>query len=80
MIRLSLPLLWEQGIPAEREGDCWAGKVTELRIAKHYAISTLLVNLSAPELVFLFNFSTLCTQNVNNTGTKYVRIMKQTAF
>jgi hypothetical protein len=32
-----------------------------------------------PEL-FFFNFGTLCTQNVNNTGTKYVRIMKQTAF
>jgi len=26
------------------------------------------------------NFSTPCIQNVNNTGTKYVRIMKQTAF
>ena len=36
-------------------------------------------NLLAPEL-FFFNFSTPCTQNVNNTGTKYVRIMKQTAF
>jgi len=29
--------------------------------------------------IFL-NFSTLCVQNVNNTGTKYVRIMKQTSF
>ena len=29
---------------------------------------------------FFFNFSTACIQNVNNTGTKYVRIMKQTAF
>ena len=37
------------------------------------------INLLAPELVF-FNFSTPCIQNVNNTGTKYVRIMKQTAF
>ena len=37
------------------------------------------INLLAPELFFL-NFSTLCIQNVNNTGTKYVRIMKQTAF
>jgi len=27
-----------------------------------------------------FNFSTSCIINVNNTGTKYVRIMKQTAF
>jgi len=29
---------------------------------------------------FFLNFSTLCILNVNNTGTKYVRIMKQTAF
>jgi len=29
---------------------------------------------------YFFNFSTLCIWNVNNTGTKYVRIMKQTAF
>jgi len=37
------------------------------------------INLLPPEL-FFFNFSTSCIQNVNNTGTKYVRIMKQTAF
>ena len=37
------------------------------------------INLLAPEL-FFFYFSTPCIQNVNNTGTKYVRIMKQTAF
>ena len=29
---------------------------------------------------YFFNFSTLCILNVNNTGTKQVRIMKQTAF
>ena len=29
---------------------------------------------------FFFNFSTPCIQNVNNTGTKQVSIMKQTAF
>ena len=29
---------------------------------------------------YFFNFRTPCIQNVNNTGTKYVRIMKQTAF
>ena len=29
---------------------------------------------------YFFNFSTPCIQNVNNTGTKYVIIMKQTAF
>ena len=29
---------------------------------------------------YFFNFSTLCIQNVNNTGTKQVRIMKQTPF
>ena len=29
---------------------------------------------------FFLNFSTSCIQNVNNTGTKQVSIMKQTAF
>jgi len=29
---------------------------------------------------YFLNFSTPCVQNVNNTGTKQVRIMKQTAF
>ena len=29
---------------------------------------------------FFFSFSTPCIQNVNNTGTKQVSIMKQTAF
>ena len=29
---------------------------------------------------FFFNFCTFCMSNVNNTGTKYVRIMKQPAF
>jgi len=29
---------------------------------------------------YFFNFRTPCIQNVNNTGTKYVRFMKQTAF
>ena len=37
------------------------------------------INPLAPEL-FFFNFSTSCIQNVNNTGTKQVSIMKQTAF
>ena len=37
------------------------------------------LNRLAPEL-FCFNFSTACIKNVNNTWTKYVRIMKQTAF
>jgi len=29
---------------------------------------------------YFFNFSTPCIKNVNSTGTKCVRIMKQTAF
>jgi len=37
------------------------------------------INLLAPEL-FFFYFSTHCIKNVNKTGTKHVRIMKQTAF
>ena len=42
-------------------------------------VVSLSIKLLAPEL-FFFNFSTLCIYNVNNTGTKYVRIMKQIAF
>ena len=38
-----------------------------------------LINPSAPEL-FCFNFSTPCIYNVNNTDTKELSIMKQTAF
>jgi len=34
------------------------------------------LNLLEPEL-FFFNFSTPYTQNVNNTETKYVRIMNK---
>jgi hypothetical protein len=30
-------------------------------------------------IIFL-NFSTSCIQNMNNTGTKYVRNMKESAF
>jgi len=29
---------------------------------------------------YFINFSTPCILNVNNTGTKYVRFRKQTAF
>jgi len=45
---------------------------------RNVLLSMLLINLLATD--FFFNFSTSCIQNVNNTGTKYVRIMKQTAF
>jgi len=43
---------------------------------RHFSIID--INVLAPEL--FSNFSTPCTQNLNNTGTKQVRIMKQTAF
>ena len=39
----------------------------------------LCINPLAPE-IFFFNFSTPCIENVNNTGTKQVSIMKQTAI
>jgi len=51
---------------------------TELQFQIAGNLPSLPLNLLASELVF--NFSTPCMQNVNNTGTKYVRIMKQTAF
>jgi hypothetical protein len=36
-------------------------------------------NFLVPEL-FFFSFSTSCILNVNNTGTKYVIIMKKLHF
>ena len=41
--------------------------------------SSLGFNPLATELFFC-NFSTFCIQNLNNTETKEVSIMKQTAF
>jgi len=38
------------------------------------------VNLFGAGIIFFLNFSTPCIENVNNTGTRYVRIMKQTAL
>ena len=58
------------------------GGGTGARVHYHFKATKNLeqiLNLLAPELFFL-NFSTPCIQNVNKTGTKYVRIMKQTAF
>jgi len=43
------------------------------------ALDIIVFKLLAPELFFL-NFSTPCIWNMNKTGTKYVRIMKQTTF
>ena len=53
-------------------------KLQIIRSATEVTCHSLSVNLLAPE--FFLNFNTSCILNVNNTGTKYVRIMKQTAF
>ena len=45
----------------------------------HVVVDGRMINPLTPEL-FFFNFSTPCIQNLNNTGTKQVSIMKQTAF
>ena len=60
------------------------------RIRYKSSLSTLLVHgrvswdtalyLTLWRRNYFFNFSTPCIQNVNNTGTKQVSIMKQTAF
>jgi hypothetical protein len=47
------------------------------RRGKRFSLVTL---LTFRRQNYFFNFSTPCIQNVNNTGTKYVTIMKQTAF
>ena len=46
--------------------------------ARPFAV--LVINPLAPDFFFFFNFNTFCIWNVNNTGTKQVSIMKQTAF
>ena len=48
----------------------------------NYTLGSILITV---ELTFwrrnyFLNFCTPCIYNVNNTGTKYVRFMKQTAF
>ena len=50
-----------------------------MKVTRTFQNGFSVVNILAPEL-FFFNFSTPYIQNVNNTGTKQVIIMKQTAF
>ena len=58
---------------------CLNETYTRVRVGKNLS-EMCPINLLAPEL-FFFHFSTVCKQNVNNEGTKYVRIMKKkTAF
>jgi len=45
----------------------------------HFIDSSCLQLLTFWRRGLFFNFSTPCIQNVNNTGAKYVRIMKQAA-
>ena len=61
----------------------WRQIFTRSYLRNYYAVGSQIY--TTPSLTFwrrnyYFNFSTPCIWNVNNTGTKYVRIMKQTAF
>ena len=49
-------------------------------ITVEYLFIRVLTVLTLLRRNYFSNFSTFCISNVNNTGTKYVRIMKQTAF
>jgi hypothetical protein len=54
-------------------------------IDAHFCMETLLTtrslfNLLVPELLFFLILAHPVYKIVNNTGTKYVRIMKQTTF
>ena len=53
------------------------GNRTENQIRR--SVSWKKAHLTFSRRIFFLNFSTPCIWNVNNTGTKYVRIMKQTA-
>jgi len=50
---------------------------TNINMNRH---STFPISLTYWRRKYFFNLSTPCIQNVNNTGTKQVSIMKQTAF
>ena len=53
---------------------------TVYRLACQYWEQNLTRKLTFWRRNYSFNFSTPCTQNVNITGTKHVRIIKQTPF
>jgi len=61
-------------------------KLLTITVTSHSTITIshfrtrLCIHLTFWRRNYFFNFSTLCILSVNNTGTKYIRFMKQTAF
>jgi len=59
-------------------------KITTILGAKIWSVQQINVNAQYNLILwcrnYFFNLSTPCIWNVNNTGTKQVSIMKQTAF
>ena len=66
-----------KSMSSSRRGDTLQNVEMPRRIQKSIAI---LLKLNFWTRNYFFSFSTACIQNANNTGTKYDRIMKQTAF
>jgi hypothetical protein len=69
----SLVIMWNNLL-------CLPGTSLPIRHCSHKFFSTYKIRQHFGAGIIFFNFSTPCVWNVNNTGTKYVRIMKQTAF
>ena len=68
---------WYQAVRIAEEKQTLCERVRMLRYT--HVADTLTLTFWCRNY-FFFNFSTSCIQNVNNTGTKDVSIMKQTAF
>jgi hypothetical protein len=48
--RLSLPRLWEHGIPREGEDDCWVGEAMVLRVTASSHLSFISCFIYIPTL------------------------------
>ena len=75
-VRVKVSVIESSGM-ANRQGDVHLrGSPPHLALLAWFGLA---IKPFGVGIVF-FNFSTLCIKNVNNTRTKYVRNMKQTAF
>jgi len=57
-------------------GEC----CNSMKVSRNVKFVKSILKLTFLRRNYFFNFSSPCIKYVNNAGTKYVRIMKQTAF
>jgi len=64
-------------VPGElMHGEC----CNSMKVSRNVKFVKSILKLTFLRRNYFFNFSSPCIKYVNNAGTKYVRIMKQTAF